>query len=181
VEEISWIIRSFKPQDLQACRGLYFQGGLLDGGLASNDTGADVDNIEAVYMHAPGNHFWVAQLELGNIVGMVGVQHYPEESEGQIRRLRVAKEYRRRGIGSALVEAALKFCQENQYLKVTLDTSMEREAAVRMFKKFRFRHETTRQVGNKELLYFYFDLYGGTPRAAKGEDLHHHQRPAYPA
>ena len=36
---------------------------------------------------------------------MIGVQHH-EEGSGEIRRLRVAEGFRRRGIGSALVEAA---------------------------------------------------------------------------
>ena len=177
----TWKIRSFQPEDLRACRNLYDEGGLNGGHLAENDTGADIDNIEAVYMHAPGNHFWVAEIETSQIVGMVGVQHYEEESAGQIRRLRVAHDFRRRGIGSGLVETALKFCQENQYLKMTLDTFMDRELAIRVFKKFRFRHETSRLVGNKELLYFYLDLYGGAPRHAKGDEMQHGHQPQPPA
>jgi GNAT superfamily N-acetyltransferase len=172
VEETQWKIRSFRPGDLPVCRRLYGEGGLRGTALADNDTGADVDDIDAVYMRSPGNHFWVAEAHDGQVLGMVGVQHYAEENAGQIRRLRVAREHERHGIGTALVEAALKFCLENQYLKVTLDTFMEREPAIKVFKKFRFRHENSRLVGNKEVMYFYMDLYAGAPRAPKGEDLH---------
>jgi ribosomal protein S18 acetylase RimI-like enzyme len=148
-----------------------YREGLIGGTIAENDTGLDVDDIETVYMHTPGNHFWVAEDQDGRIVGMVGVQHWEEESAGQIRRLRVAQDRRRQGIGTELVEAALKFCQEHQYLKITLDTFMEREPAIRMFKKFRFRHEKTRLVGTKELMYFYMDLYVGAPKSVKGDEL----------
>jgi ribosomal protein S18 acetylase RimI-like enzyme len=91
-------------------------------------------------------------------VGMVGVQHH-EQGVGEIRRLRVKHDLRRRGIGSALMEVALKYCQDHGYLKITLDTFMEREPAIKLFEKFRFRHSRTRNVAGKELLYFYLDLY----------------------
>lgn len=154
-------IRSFKSSDLPACQTLYKEG-LIGGKIAENDTALDLDDIATVYMK-PGNHFWVAENEVGKVVGMVGVQHH-EASTAEIRRLRVASDHRRRGIGSALVEAALKFCQENQYIKITLDTFMEREPAINLFRKFRFRHESTRRAAGKELLYFYLDLYEGMPK-----------------
>ena len=157
-------IRSFRPADLPACRTLYKEG-LLGGKLAENDTGLDIDDIEFAYMQPEGNHFWVAETipastsEHAPVVGMIGVQHH-EENAAEIRRLRVARELRRRGIGSKLVEAALRWCQEHNYLKVTLDTFMEREPAIKLFEKFHFRHSRTREMHGKELLYFYLDLYG---------------------
>src|SRR6476660_2991543 len=92
------IIRSFRSSDLPACRKLYVEG-LLGGKLAENDTGLDIDDIESAYMRTPGNHFWVAEAENGVIVGMIGVQHH-DEGVGEIRRLRVGDDVRRRGIGS---------------------------------------------------------------------------------
>ncbi len=160
-------VRSFKSGDLPACRKLYREE-LAGAKLAENDTGLDIDDIETVYMNCPGNHFWVAELDDGRIVGMVGVQHH-EEGAGEIRRLRVTDEYRRQRIGTRLVETALKFCQENGYLKITLDTFMDRDPAIRLFEKFRFRHQRTRTVSGKDLMYFYLDLYTSEARPAKGE------------
>ncbi len=151
-------IRSFRPGDQAACSRLYHDG-LVGGALSDNDTCVDLDDIQAVYMR-PGNHFWVAEGPGGEVVGMIGVQHH-EAGSGEIRRLRVAENYRRRGIGSALVETAVRFCEERNYLKVTLDTFMEREPAVHLFEKFRFRHFRTRNVGGKDLMYFLLDLYAG--------------------
>lgn len=160
-------VRSFKPSDLPACRKLYIEG-LIGGKIAENDTGLDIDDIEAAYMNVPGCHFWVAELPGGEVVGMIGVQQH-DEGVGEIRRLRVAKEHRRKGIGGALVETAVKFCQEKQYLKVTLDTFMEREPAIKLFEKFRFRHSRSRTLGGKELLYFYLDLYMSDQKPQKKE------------
>jgi len=152
-------IRSFKPSDQGACIALYVAG-LIGGKIAENDTGYDIDHIEDVYLKSPGSHFWVAESSNGHIVGTIGVQHL-EDGIGEIRRLRVRPDYRRRGIGSALLETAVRFCQENGYLKVTLDTFVEREAAISLFEKFQFHLSRTRNVGEKELVYFYLDLYAG--------------------
>jgi GNAT superfamily N-acetyltransferase len=121
-------------------------------------------------MHTDGNHFWVAEDPDGRIVGMIGVQHH-DQGVGQIRRLRVCKDYQRRGIGKALLETAIKFCEENQYLKVTLDTFMERPYVTEMFRKAGFVHGDTRHFAGKELMNFYFDLYSGPPQPHK-EDGH---------
>jgi ribosomal protein S18 acetylase RimI-like enzyme len=150
-------VRSFRPEDLPACRTLFVEG-LIGGKIAENDTGLDIDDIQAAYMSSPDNHFWVAQNMQGEVVGMIGVQGH-EQGTGEIRRLRVRQDHRRRGIGFKLMEAAVRFCKERQYLKVTLDTYMEREPAIRLFEKLHFKHSRTRRVGEKELLYFYLDLY----------------------
>ncbi len=152
-------IRSFCDADLPACRKLYKEG-LLAGKLAENDTGFDIDDIVSAYMSKRGSHFWVAQTLDGDVVGTIGVQSH-EAGVAEIRRLRVSKSHRRRGIGTGLVEAAVRFCNENAYLKVTLDTFVDREPAIRLFEKFRFHHSKTKKVGDKEMLYFYLDLYQG--------------------
>lgn len=162
-------IRSFETRDHAACMVLYREG-LLGGKLAENDTGLDMDDIPAAYLTEPGNHFWIAELtedangSRGEIVGMIGVQHH-EDGVGEIRRLRVSTKHRRRGIGSVLMETALKFCRDKNYLKVTLDSFMEREPAMKLFQKFHFQHSRTREIHGKELMYFYLDIYGRDRRA----------------
>ena len=160
--DISFDIRSFRPQDQAVCRQLYVDG-ILGGQLADNDTGLDIDDIDGAYMKTPGNQFWVAINPVQEVVGMIGVQHH-EEGVGEIRRLRVRSDARRKGLGTRLVEVALKFCQDHNYLKITLDTFMDREPAIKLFEKFRFRHDRTRSVAGKELLYFYLDIYGSEKR-----------------
>jgi ribosomal protein S18 acetylase RimI-like enzyme len=71
-----------------------------------------------------------------------------------------ANESRRRGIGSKLLETAIGFCHDHGQVKISLDTFIDREPAIKLFEKFHFRHQRTRQIGGKELLYFYLDIYG---------------------
>src|SRR5688572_29217534 len=110
-----YVVRSFRREDIQACTQLYVEG-LLGGRIAENDTGLDIDDIDSAYMNKPGSHFWVAETvgvadgAAKQVIGMIGVQQH-EDNVGEIRRLRVRQDYRRRGIGSALVEVALKFCR----------------------------------------------------------------------
>jgi GNAT superfamily N-acetyltransferase len=99
---------------------------------------------------------------------MIGVQHH-EREVGQVRRLRVAQDYRRRGIGKALMETAITFCKDNEYIKVAFDTFAERTIVVEMFQKLNFSHGGTRHHSGKDLMYFYLDLYTGPPRREKGD------------
>jgi ribosomal protein S18 acetylase RimI-like enzyme len=163
----SWKIRDFHAPDLPACRKLYVDG-LLGGKLAENDTGLDIDDIQSAYMETAGNHFWVAADSADQPIGMIGVQHH-DQGVGQIRRLRVDQNQRRRGIGSALLETAITFCRENQYLKVLLESFTERAAALELFRKLGFQLTTTREFGGKEMMIFYFDLYAGPSKPHKGE------------
>ncbi len=158
-EDSPFIIRSFTPADLSACRKLYVEG-LIGGVIADNDTALDIDDIQSVYM-IDGNHFWVAEDQNKAVAGMVGVQHHEADTAAEIRRLRVRPDARRQGIGMGLLEQALRFCQDRSYLKIALDTYMEREMALKMFEKFRFRYERSKKVRGRELMYFYFDLYVG--------------------
>ena len=170
-----YIIRSFRRDDIGACTQLYVEG-LLGGKIAENDTGLDIDDIDSAYMNKPGSHFWVAETvepadgPVRQVIGMIGVQQH-EDNVGEIRRLRVRNDFRRRGIGSALVETALKFCRDRGYLKIALDTFMEREPAVKLFEKFHFRHSRTRNVMGKDVMHFYLDLYqrDGGGGARQGE------------
>ena len=158
--ETSFHIRSFRAEDLAACTQLYREG-LLGGKIAENDTGLDMDDIERAYMTSSGSHFWVAETTAAparEVVGMIGVQQH-EDNVGEIRRLRVRQDLRRRGIGSGLIETALKFCRDRGYLKIALDTFVEREPAIKLFEKFHFRHSRTRTLNDKEIMHFYLDLY----------------------
>lgn len=157
LEPLPVTIREFCDADLPACRALYTDGLLADK-LAENDTGLDIDDIRWAYLDRDGSNFWVAVDTTARVVGMIGVQQH-EQDLGEIRRLRVSREVRRRGVGSALVETAVRFCHQRGYLKVALDTFVDREPAIKLFEKFHFHFQRTRKFGDKELLYFYLDLY----------------------
>jgi GNAT superfamily N-acetyltransferase len=135
-----------------------FEESRLEGQLRCNDTGADIDDLEAGYFDDEGaSCFWVASVD-DMIIGMIGVQR-TRENTAEIRRLRVREAFRRRGVGRLLLEHATNFCRRNGYLKVVLDVRIDRNPAIRLFEECGFRHSGSRDAGEHRLLDFYIDLY----------------------
>ena len=150
-------VRDASERDYEALRHL-FEAGLLEGEVSDNDTGADIDNLQSAYFADDGQSgFWVADRG-GQVIGMVGVQNQ-KESVAEIRRLRVHPEFRRKGVGSLLMKKSVQFCIDHGYLKVILDTRVEREPAIKMFEKLGFQHGRTREINGRRLIDFYLDMY----------------------
>ena len=153
------IIRCAVDEDVVVLREL-FERSRIEGQTHENDTGADIDHLMAGYFECKDSGFWVAQNEV-SIVGMIGVQRIDDNS-AEIRRLRVRDGYRRRGIGRMLMEHAICFCRDKQYLKIVLDVRIERSPAINLFDAFGFVHGRERDMNSRKLLDFYLDLYSDT-------------------
>jgi len=135
-----------------------FTAGLVEGQVRGSDTGADIENLQDAYFSDDGESaFWVADTD-STVIGMIGVQK-TGDSAAEIRRLRVLETFRRRGVGTQLMEKALGFCQRHGYLKIILDVRIERSPAISLFGKFGFQLAHTRDIDGKKLLDFYLDLY----------------------
>jgi ribosomal protein S18 acetylase RimI-like enzyme len=135
-----------------------FDEGVIEGRVPLNDTGADVDNLDEGYFGDDGEScFWVAT-RAGRVVGMIGVQK-TGDNKAEIRRLRVGSTARRTGVGSNLMEEAMRFCQKRGYLKVVLDVQTVRLPAISLFEKFGFKAGPTREVNDRRVQDFYLDLY----------------------
>lgn len=151
------LVRSFEDRDQSHVTRLYTEG-LLEGQIAPNDTGADIENIHEGYFEDEKQHFWVAEGERG-VVGMIGVAR-DEDHSAEIRRLRVDPEApNQMDIARLLVETAVNHCKHHGFIKVLLDTRFEHETAKGLFDRLGFQHTRTRSVQGKEMLEFYLDLY----------------------
>jgi len=160
------IVRTYQDSDQKAVERLYTDG-LLQGQIAANDTGADIENIHEAYLSDPSSHFWVVEGDgqEGVIMGMIGVAREGEHT-AEIRRLRVDKAYPQELIGGMLFETALSHCKRMGYLKVVLDTRFRRDAILPLFERFGFQHNRTKTHQEKDLLEFYLDLYRGPKKDA---------------
>jgi len=152
-------IRSATSDDVTVLRDL-FERSRLEGQTRVNDTGADLDHLMEGYFECKDSCFWVAEFEEW-IVGMIGVQRISDDS-AEIRRLRVRDTFRRKGIGSKLMQHAITFCKDKQFLKVVLDVRIERGPAISMFNTFGFLHGRERNLNGRKLRDFYLDLYTDT-------------------
>ena len=152
-------IRSASENDVPVLLEL-FERSRIEGQLRENDTGADLDHLVAGYFECKDSGFWVAEID-AIIVGMIGVQRVSDDS-AEIHRLRVRDGFRRKGIGSSLMEQAISFCKEKQFLKVILDVRIERGPALSMFDNFGFLQGREREIDGRKLRDFYLDLYSDT-------------------
>lgn len=167
-------VRTVDPvADHDSIVSLYLSG-QLGGDIETDDLSPDLRGLEQAYLdtEAGGSHFWVAEVSPATgpeVVGMIGLLR-ASENAAEIRRLRVHPQYRQRGVGARLVEEALAFCRDYGYLKVILDTRIERAPAVALFERFGFQHNRSRDVNGKVVMDFYLDLYREQPPIARTVD-----------
>lgn len=112
-------------------------------GIVFDDTRlaqTELHAIEEYYIRPGGNFLVASDLATGKIVGFVGIKLAATAAvkTGIIKRMAVVPAYHRRGIGTSLVELALKWARENSFAKITLTTGM-REHAKPLYEKFGFR------------------------------------------
>ena len=88
-------------------------------------------------MHNPDGSILYVAVVNNKIVGSIQILKHDEET-AQLRWFAVDKDYRGHGIGSKLMNAAKKFCQEHGYTKVYLGTIDFLTDARRLYAKFGF-------------------------------------------
>lgn len=150
-------IRPAEERDHAAIRDLYR---LTTGARPSrtNDTEADIDNLHEGYFADDGaSGFWIACFN-DQIIGMIGVQRSGENA-AELRRLRVHEHFRGLGVGRLLLEHAIEFCREREYLKISLDVRLEHGPAISLIEKLGFTLARKRKLGEFEVADFYLDLY----------------------
>jgi peptidyl-dipeptidase Dcp len=167
-------IRTFRQADAGAVRLLFSQS-LLD--FAGNATQAvesyvessladDLSDISAHYLRSPGDHFWVVEVD-GQIKGMVGIQRR-DDTEAELRRMSVAGDARRQGIGWALLETTESFCREQGYQQIRLTTVTLLQPAIAMYIRFGYRLTGEDQYGEISGQHFVKRLDGPGPRGTGG-------------
>lgn len=93
----------------------------------------DLADISSSYLDSPGSCFWVAEVD-GEIKGMVGVQRRSDD-EAELRRMSVASDARRRGVGRKLLETVEEFCRKCGYARVRLTTHTMLKPAIALYRK----------------------------------------------
>ncbi len=147
-------IRLATADDQGPINGIFMEDTITEG-----VTVIDASGLVDEYLGNEDSRLWIAEhTESGEPVGIVGVWH-ADDHIAELRRLRVMTRYRKRGIGRRLVETALSHCRERAYLKITLDTYVNRAAAIALFEAFGFELARTREVDGKKVQDFYLNLY----------------------
>lgn len=89
----------------------------------------------SIYAKVGGN-FWIAVDEKDEIIGTIAVYKH-SDSDIEIKRLYVRKDYRGEGLSKALYEKVMELCRENSFKKIFLGTYDRLENAIYFYLKRR--------------------------------------------
>ena len=117
----------------------------------------DLENISDSYGKL-GEAFFVA-VSGDVIIGTVGVKR-EDERTAMLRRLFVDSTYRRKKIGSQLVERAIEFCREVGYDEIIFKTNSTMKDAIRLCEKKKFAQKAKLDLGPMQLVKFGLFLKG---------------------
>ena len=127
-------VRSFRPADQEAARRLILAGMEERWGWLDETKNRDLDDIGATYA---GGCFLVALV--GGEVQATGALIREAEGVGRIVRMSVARAWRRRGVGTLLLNSLLARARAAGYRRVVLETEPDWTDAVAFYKARGFR------------------------------------------
>jgi N-acetylglutamate synthase-like GNAT family acetyltransferase len=132
------VILPFKAKDQDEVKNLILTGLAEHWGQLDPTKNRDLNDIEANYAR---DIFLVAWLE-GKIIGTGALVHR-SDAMGEIVRMSVLKEYRRRGVGKQLLQVLLKNAEEKGYQKIILETTKTWHEVIEFYLQcgFRITHE----------------------------------------
>jgi len=146
IERDGLLIRTFEPDDAGAAWDLHIEGILDVAGVhyeRDNVWDKDVRDIPGHYLQ-PGHHFWVVE-DGGRIIAMNAIRRH-DDTTAEIKRMRVTKDRRRRGIARLLLEIAEDFCRAAGYTRIVLDTTDRQEAAKVMYANHGYTETSSRWI-----------------------------------
>lgn len=124
MQQTSVQIRPFEARDQLTARGLVLAGLEERFGCLNSDLNHDLDDIMQHYVRA--GHLFVVADEGQEIVGTGGLKIADEA--GSMVRVSVSSQWRRKGIGKAVVMYLLKLATERRLTEVTIRTNHWPEA-----------------------------------------------------
>ena len=134
-------IRPFAPADQTAARALILEGLREHWGWLDPSLNTDLTDITASYV-APGHVFLVA--ESGQALAGTGAL-IVDRDKGQIVRVAVHPQWRRRGIGRALVAALLEAARARGLARVWMETNDDWIDAVSLYRSCGFQEFDRRE------------------------------------
>jgi ribosomal protein S18 acetylase RimI-like enzyme len=165
---MTFVVRSYQPADQPQLRALHDR--TPPAGSSPSTTPqlwpSDLDHIQQTYLA-----FWVAVEPAGTsprLVGMAGVESAgPDVPEAVLRgrsgvarlkRMRVAPEHQRQGIGTQLTETAIAWLRKHGFSTLVLETTTQQTPAIRLYQRLGFSEVGRSTLGRFELVWFELPL-----------------------
>lgn len=128
-------IRKMNRNDVQAIAQMEKQ--CFSDPWSENSIAAEVDNPLS---------YWLVAVENDRVVGYVGSQSVLDAAD--MMNLAVSPDYRRQGIGEALVNALADYLRQNNVIALLLEVRVSNEPAIALYQKLGFV-----QVGRRHRYY----------------------------
>ena len=178
IERDGYRIRTFEPADAAIAWDLHVEG-LIDQTTDVHSDPAWDDDVRAIPEHylKPGHHFWVVEPldpppstpdpsaipltpspsdpAARPIIATNAIRRI-DDTTAEIKRMRVTKSHRRRGIARILVEIAEDFCRRNGYQRIILDTTNHQQPAQHLYESLGYTrtHEQPLPALNLTLIHY---------------------------
>jgi glycine hydroxymethyltransferase len=114
---------------------------------------SDLLNLESIYGKSNAG-FWCV-LENNQIIGTMGLRPIKNEDNtcAEMRRLYIHPNWQNRGIGSELINFAIKFAKEKSFEKLRVTTSFDRNVMIYLLQKRGFYQIQKYRVSSADLFY----------------------------
>ena len=81
-----------------------------------------------------------------------------KDDVAELKRLRVADDMRRRGVGTRLTQAVIDWCRAHGFPTLVLNTTAPQKPAIALYKRLGFRELERTFLGKYELVWLCLDL-----------------------
>lgn len=145
-------IRRYERRDHTSVLRLH-EAGLREMGTFIEEPGFDLDlrDIESVYLEGDGE-FLVGVCE-GRVVAMGGLMK-TSPGRAEVKRMRVASGFQRRGFGQEILDALHRRAEELGYATLHLDTGVNHEAARNLYEANGYRVARFGKVGPVDCIFY---------------------------
>ena len=130
-----FVIRPFEAVDQAVARRLILEGLGEHFGFIDETLNPDIDDITANYIVA--GHVFVVVQDRNDIVG-TGALVFRGEGIGQMVRVSVRSDYRRRGIGKAVAEHLIGVARQRGLRRLLVETNSDWYDAIGLYKRLGF-------------------------------------------
>ena len=153
-------LRTIRPTDNEAVRALFMAS---QERFKAPDLELDIriaakkyfDHVFTSDLSKPSAHYsqprrrlWALESRTHEIAAMIAVDSYPEEPDvAELKRLAVAKEYRRKGVARLLVREAEQWAEKQGFNKIKLETTEFQPEAIALYETSGYAHSGSYEYG----------------------------------
>jgi len=149
-------IRKFQEKDASSVKELV--NSILFKEFPLSSKAYQIDDLDSIAKAYNGSRdvFYVIE-EDNKIVGTAGIKEDTKQA-ALLRRVYVHPNYRGKGFGSVLMNAAIDFCRENGYRQVIFRSTSQMQEAISLCLRKGFSEEEKLNLGDVQIIKFVLQL-----------------------